>query len=62
MLFYNVFAFLCTCINGWLGINVRFNSISVKRGCGRMKKSSVQWSAVKLRFVNRISPPAGFES
>ena len=59
MLFY---AFLCTCINGWLGIKVRFKSISVNWGCGRVNVSSVQWSAVKLRFVNRISPPVGFES
>ena len=59
MLFYNVFAFLCTCINGWLRINVR---ISVTRDWGRVNMNSVQWSAVKLRFINRISPPVGFES
>ena len=26
---------LCTCINGWLGINVRFNSSSLNRGYGK---------------------------
>ena len=60
MLFYNMFAFLC--INGWLGINVRFNRISVHRGCGRVNMSSAQWSAVKVGFINRILPPVGFES
>ena len=54
------FAFLCTCINGWFGINVRSDSISVNRSCGRVNMSSVQWSAVTVRKRNLAS--SGFRT
>ena len=54
MLFYNVFAFLRMCINGWLGINIHFNSIS-GLWKGEHELCAVERCSTKVRKPNLAS-------